>query len=274
MGIVSALSSALDRTAERSIDVAERTSAATQILSSLEYLASPSDRTRGGLNNWEHMQHQVPTRHPLAAKLRRLISREPVFRALHLGRIGACAVLVSPVKNNAARAAANLYLVGSTAVLYPIQLNGTDGSDQVSFLVHSAAGLGRAGGSDRTRRAASDFIGAQTTLSYVAGGLTKLPGKDWRSGTALTKIMRTETYGDAGLHRLLSEHPEIGRIGSKAALSWELTFPLMLLSRPTALAALCAGVGFHLFNAKYMGLWRFLLTFVGTYPAVWKLVRR
>ncbi|MGO2658251.1 hypothetical protein [Mycetocola reblochoni] len=274
MGIVSALTSALDRASDRSVDIAERTSAATQILSSLEYLASASDRTRGGLNDWTHMQHQVPTRSPLVARLRGLIAREPVFRALHLGRIGACVVLVSPVTNNAARAAANLYLVGSTAVLYPIQLNGTDGSDQVSFLVHSAAGLGRAGGSDRTRRAASDFIGAQTTLSYVAGGLTKLPGKDWRTGTALTKIMRTETYGDSRLFRLLSTHPGIGRVGSKAALSWEISFPLLLLSRPTALVALGAGAGFHLFNAAFMGLWRFLLTFVGTYPAVWKLVRR
>lgn len=274
MSMASSLGSALDRASRSSIGFAERSSAATQILSSLEYLASASDRRRGGLNNWAHMQHQVPTRYAWARRVRALIAREPVFRVLHIGRIGACAVLVSPIRSNAARAAADLYLVGSTALLYPIQLNGTDGSDQVSFLVHSAAGLGRLGGSERTRRAASDFIGAQTALSYVAGGLTKLPGKDWRTGTALTKIMRTETYGDAAVYRLLHTHPDLGRVGSKLALTWEISFPLMLLTRPTALVALCGGVGFHLLNARFMGLWRFLVTFVGTYPAVWKLVPR
>lgn len=271
MKVVSSILRMIDHASHSAVDHAERSSAATQILASLEYIARPSDRTRGGLNNWEYVQSQVPTKSKFVRSLRDFVAKEPVFCGLHIGRIGASLILVSPSKNNVARTLANLYLVASTATLYPIQLNGTDGSDQVSFLVHSAAGLGRAGGSERSLRAASDFIGSQTVLSYFAGGLTKLPGDDWRSGSAVTKIMRTETYGDLKIYNLLIKHPGLGRLGSHAAMIWEISFPFMLATRPTALVALCSGVGFHLFNARFMGLWRFLFTFVGTYPSVWRL---
>lgn len=265
----------MDHASTNSLEIAEKASAATQIIASLEYLSLKSERERGGLNNWEHVQHQSPPAQTTLGKLvRRCLANENVYLTLHIARIGAAVVLISSVHGNKKRAGANAFLSATTALLYPMQLYGTDGSDQLSFVIHSAAGIGRVGGTNASRRAASDFIGAQTTLSYVAGGLTKLPGKDWRSGDALSKIMRTETYGDAGLSRFLQDNPWAGRVGSKVALIWEIGFPILMTRRSTGLVALAAGTAFHLFNARAMGLWRFAPPFIASYPAVWRLFHR
>lgn len=272
---INRVSKAMDRASVSSLEIAERASAATQIIASLEYLSLKSERELGGLNNWEHVQYQSPpAQTPVGKLFRQALAKENVYRTIHIARIGAAVVLISSVRGNKKRAAANAFLSATTALLYPMQLYGTDGSDQLSFVIHSAAGIGRVGGTDISRRAASDFIGAQTTLSYVAGGLTKLPGKDWRSGDALSKIMRTETYGDAGLSHFLQENPWAGRFGSKVALVWEISFPILMMRRSTALVVLAAGTVFHAFNARTMGLWRFAPPFIASYPAVWRLFHR
>lgn len=257
------------------LGTAERVSAITQVISSAEYLVRRKDRRRGGLNHWENTRAQIPTKTRWAVRLRDTVARESVTTALHVSRLAAGAVLVAPVRSNALRASANLYLAGTQVLLYPRHLYGTDGSDQVSFLVQTAAGIGRTGGTDATRRAAIEFIGAQTALSYCAAGVAKLPGADWRSGDALVKIMRTETYGDAQFHDLLRQYPGAARLLCHAVLALEVGFPLLMARQGRYVdAGLLAMGSFHVANARLMGLSRFAWAFLSTYPALRSTARR
>ncbi|MCX4670639.1 hypothetical protein OG453_28770 [Streptomyces sp. NBC_01381] len=228
----------------------------------------------GGLNDWTRLRDQVPAKSRFTQAARDLLARETVTQAIHGSRALAAAVLISPVRNNKVRMAADAYLAGSQILVYHRHLFGTDGSDQVSFLVQAAAALGRAGGTESSRTAAVHFIGAQTVLSYGASGWAKLPGDTWRSGEALTKIMRTQTYGDEWFFKNLEKHPIAARALCHTVLAIECGFPLLLLKKGRFIdAGLVVMGGFHLANARLMGLSRFALAFSSTYPAVRALAK-
>jgi len=256
------------------LSTAERLSAATHLLSSLEYMVRRVDREPGGLNDWTHTRAQVPAKTKAMQSVRDFVAREPVTMALHASRAVAAAVLIGPSRNNTVRMVANAYLAGTQVLIYPRHLFGTDGSDQVSFLVQTAAALGRAGGTEATRTAAVQFIGAQTVLAYGASGWAKLPGEAWRSGDALLKIMRTRTYGDEWFYEKLQRYPAAARTLCHAVLAIECGFPLLMLKRGKYIeAGLLVMGGFHLANARFMGLSRFAWAFMSTYPAVRALAK-
>ncbi|MFE7484441.1 hypothetical protein ACPEIF_34060 [Streptomyces sp. NPDC012600] len=272
--MLSRLRRAAETACARPLATAERLSAATHLLSSLEYMVRKVDREPGGLNDWTHTRAQVPAKTAVVQAVRDFVAREPVTQALHASRVLAAVTLISPVRNNTVRMAANAYLAGSQVLIYPRHLFGTDGSDQVSFLIQTAAALGRAGGTQASRTAAVQFIGAQTVLSYGASGWAKLPGDAWRSGDALAKIMRTQTYGDEWFFNTLDKHPAVSRAICHTVLALECGFPLLLLKKGKYLdAGLLVMGGFHLANARFMGLSRFAWAFVATYPSVRALAR-
>jgi len=231
------------------------------------------DRREGGINDWVYLSAQFSQEPERLQDFRRFISQEPVYSGLQWGRVVASIVLlISASDSQKLRSLSNAYLVLSSSLLYPHHLFGTDGSDQVCFLTHASGALGRCSGSERSVSSACDFLAAQTSLSYVAGGLTKLAGQDWRNGEAMRKVMGTETYGHQGLYEFLQEHPKLSNLASKIVVTWETTFPLLLSHRTTAKLALVSGAAFHIANAKFMGLGRFVLPFIGTYPAIWRRV--
>ncbi|WP_424216410.1 hypothetical protein ACN20G_30195 (plasmid) [Streptomyces sp. BI20] len=272
--MLSRIRSIVESACARPLATAERLSATTHMLSSLEYMVRKVDRQPGGLNDWTHTRAQVPARTKAMQTVRDLVAREPVTQALHGSRVLAAAVLVSPVRDNRVRMLANAWLAGTQVLIYPRHLFGTDGSDQVSFLVQTAAALGRAGGTDATRTAAVQFIGAQTVLSYGASGWAKLPGDAWRNGDALAKIMRTQTYGDEWFFRQLDKHPAASRAICHLVLALECGFPLLLLRKGRYIDAGLLAMGtFHLANARFMGLSRFAWAFLATYPSVRALAK-
>ncbi|MDO4255317.1 MAG: HTTM domain-containing protein [Kocuria sp.] len=137
----------------------------------------------------------------------------------------------------------------------------------MTCLIHGAAALGR---TDKARNAdlAVSFIAAQTTLSYFTSGVVKLLGADWRNGRAVERVVRTETYGHEGLYKVLRAHPWMSEALSWSTVFIESTFPILSLHPITRTTALIAMGGFHVANAKVMGLGRFALAFMATYPAI------
>lgn len=267
--ILSRIHDFLARACARPLTTAERYSAATHLISSLEYLVRRQDRDPGGLNDWRYTRDQAPAKTKTGQRLRDFAAREEVTQSIHASRALVALVLIAPVRNNKARMLANAYLAATQVLIYPRHLYGTDGSDQVSFLVQTAAAMGRVGGTDTTRKAAVQFIGAQTVLSYGASGWAKLPGPAWRSGDALVKIMRTQTYGDQGFYETIERWPAAARMLCHGVLALECAFPLLLLKRGKYIDLGLATMGmFHLANARYMGLSRFAWAFMSTYPAV------
>jgi pimeloyl-ACP methyl ester carboxylesterase len=247
----------------------ERMNSITQVLSSLEYLAGEDDRRRGGLNNWDLIRHQFRTGSAAFDKLFDIAADRRVTRALHAARVGAGLGLLLPTKGRT-RLLANLVLSGTSPLLYPRHVYGTDGTDQVSLLVQAATTVARAG--DRNPQlvdACLWFISMQATLSYTAAGVAKVASPTWRSGEALTGIMRTRTYGDSHVWRMLRSYPRTGRAVSAGVLALESLFPLVYAARGRLARPMVFAAGaFHVANARVMGLGRFVPAFGSTYPAL------
>ncbi|WP_436496621.1 alpha/beta fold hydrolase [Actinokineospora sp. HUAS TT18] len=247
----------------------ERLGSVTHLVSSLEYLASPKDRDWGGPNNWDVTRAAFVTHSPRLAKALDLVARRDVTRALHVARVAAAAALWLPLPKGA-KVAANSVLAGSQLALYARHLYGTDGADQVSFLVQALATVARIG--DR-RPALVDsalwFIALQSVLSYTVSGWAKLPSRTWRSGRALPGITRTLTYGEPNVWKLFERHPKATRLLAHGVLAMECGFPLVFAARGRVAPLLLGSAGaFHLANAWVMGLGRFFWSFTSTYPAV------
>jgi pimeloyl-ACP methyl ester carboxylesterase len=253
----------------------ERIGAVTHLASSLEHLARPGERRRGGMNNWDISRDTVLVQSPAVRRVLDVIGRPSVTTALHGARVLAAGLLVSPVGSTRARAAANTTLACTSLALHPRHHYGTDGSDQVGFLVQSAAALARGAGS-RTRvvDAALWAVALQSTMSYAVSGWAKLAGPTWRHGLALEGVCRTMTYGDERAYRLVRRFPRTARVMGAGVLALECTFPLVYLAGGRLAKPYVAGVTlFHLSVARVMALGRFVPAFLSMHSPVLYTVR-
>lgn len=259
---------ALDRT--RAVARMERIAAVTHLVSSLEYLARDRDRRKGGMNNWDVTGRTFRARAPRLAPVLDAIADRRVTAAVHVARALTAATLVSPFGGRRARLAADAALSASSAALYPRHHYGTDGSDQVAFLVQTMAAVAR---SAHRRPEVVDaclwYVALQSALSYGVSGWVKLAGPSWRGGQALPGVMRTLTYGDAFAWRTFTRFPRVARALGASVLAMECTFPLVFAGRGRLAAPMLASATlFHVANARLMGLGRFVWSFTAMHPAV------
>jgi pimeloyl-ACP methyl ester carboxylesterase len=251
------------------LSLTERISSVTHIISSLEYLAQERERGKAGLNDWNVMGARTRAKTPWLGKVQDVVADRRVTRALHAARVGAGLLLLAPARGRY-RVAANAVLTGTSLVLFPRQIYGTDGTDQVSFLVQSAATIARAG--ERRPQVVDAglwFIGMQAALSYGASGWAKLVNPAWRNGKALTGVMRTEAYGDPHVWRLFRKYPRAAEVLAAGVLALECLFPVVYLGKGRLAAPFVLSAGaFHLANARLMGLGRFVWAFGSMYPSL------
>lgn len=247
----------------------ERISSVTHLFASLEYLTRRRDRQRGGANNWAVNRRTFHEHAPRLTRALDLAANDRVATALHVSRAVAAAALWLPLSRRQ-RVAANAVLTGSQAALHAQHLYGSDGADQVSFLVQALTTAARAG---QRRPAVVDaclwFVALQSVLSYTVSGWAKLPSETWRSGRALPGITRTLTYGDPQVWQLMRRYPRLTKLAAHGVLAMECAFPLAYAAKGRPAPYLLATAGaFHLVNARVMGLGRFFWAFTSTYPAV------
>ena len=247
----------------------EQISSITHLVASLEYLARPRDRRRGGLNHWEVSGRPFHARSRHLGRVLDVLADRRVTTALHLLRVPAALSLQARLGRRA-RLAADAFLSGTSLALYPRHHYGTDGSDQVSFLVQSVATLARVG--ERRPKlvdACLWYVALQAVLSYTASGWAKLAGSSWRTGDALAGVTRTLTYGDPTAFRLFNRFPRVARALSTQVLVMECLFPAAFLFRGRLAAPMLASAAFfHVANARIMGLGRFVWSFTSMHPAV------
>ena len=191
-------------------------------------------------------------------------------------RLAAAAIHLAGPRDSRLRLAASAATASAFWIKSFRQSYGSDGSDQIVFLTSACTTLARLPGLPAVERErALDFIGAQSLMSYTVAGAAKTISPQWRDGSALPGIMRTQTYGDAWLYRILKDRPWLCRAMCWTVIAVETGAPLMLLAPPPVRRGYLAVLGgFHVANARHMGLNRFLWAFVGTYPAVDRLGRR
>ncbi|MFI1014674.1 alpha/beta fold hydrolase [Streptomyces sp. NPDC020965] len=246
----------------------ERLSAVTSLLSSLEHLTTQRQKRPGGLNDWAIAKHSHARYGRPLRKLLDVVADERTTLALHTARATASAALLLP-GDGRWRGAANLFLGVSGALLYPTHRYGTDGSDQASGLVQTATGLARLAPTPQAQDALMWYVALQSNMSYLISGWVKLLGRDWRTGDALTGVMRTKTYGHEGIWRLTRRYPRSARTLAHGVLAMECLFPVLYLKGGRLTRPMLGGVvAFHIANGFVMGLGRFLPAFAAMHPMV------
>lgn len=126
------------------------------------------------------------------------------------------------------------------------------------------------GASPTLRLAAAGFMAFQACLGYVASGVDKLTGGNWRDGARLIDIFRNSSHRVPRIGRWLAEHRS-----AAAALSWgviglEVLFPLCLVLPAAGFwSFIVAGALFHASIAGLMALPGFFWAFAATYPAMY-----
>lgn len=248
----------------------ERLAAVSHLLSSIEQLACERDRAAGGMNDPQFLRESIRTRSRWVRAAIDVVTRRDVTRVLHAGRIIAASTLLAPTSART-RLVADAYLTTSALLLEPGHKRSVDGADMAALVVQSAASIARAsGGRPAVVDACLWYIAAQSALSYTSSGLAKLGGQEWRSGTALTRIMRTAGYGDLRVWKFLRRHPRLAVAATRAVPVVEACLPIVFtpLGRRAAPAVVGAIALFHVVNGGLMGLNRFVPSFLAMHPAV------
>jgi hypothetical protein len=239
------------------------------IVDSCERLASKGDYSDGGPLAARIITDATFGRSRAVRLVRRWICNDAAFRGVLIGRVALLAAALAPGIGLYTRAAL-LGLVFATNMLTAARgMFGGDGSDQMDHILVAGlvatfllepAGYGWIG---------IGFIATQSLLSYAASGFAKLSSPMWREGLAVPFILRTTTFGIPGVNQLFVNRPSVGTVASRGVIAFECLFPLvLLLPRPGMLAMLGLGAVMHLSIAIVMGLNKFLLSWLATYPAI------
>ncbi|WP_147441694.1 hypothetical protein [Mycetocola lacteus] len=253
-------------TRTKPLEIAENGAAIVQILSALESINS-AERKRGGINYWKYVRASTMTE----SRLSDFLANEGVIRAALLARVLGGLSLISSQKNSVRKYSACI-IVCSQIFTSKYTLNGSDGADQMAGVIHAASVLGRTRGGENSDLAVG-FIGCQIIASYFASGFAKMFGSEWRNGTAAERVARTHSYGDKKLYEMLRSRPEFSRFITHATVVLETFFPLIVATQWGRALGLISMLMFHVANAHFLGLGRFLVAFAAGYPAVVQVLK-
>ncbi len=141
-----------------------------------------------------------------------------------------------------------------------------NGSDQMVFVVLVAVFIGSIG---HAARAATAFLAAEVSISYLVAGVYKVWSPYWKHGTALKLIVQTQMFGNQTVARLLNNYGWLTVVSQSTVVFWECSFFIALVAPPRAvMVILGAGVIFHAACAWMMGLNTFPWAFWASYPAI------
>ena len=112
------------------------------------------------------------------------------------------------------------------------------------------------------------YLALQVIFSYFKSGLSKVVHADWRTGRALRDVFAFSAYPVAENLRPLADQKTLLLTGSWLVMICELLFPLSLASQWTLIPFLILAASFHLSNAVFFGLNRFVLAWIAAYPSI------
>lgn len=240
------------------------------VMASIEHLANDRERRPGGVNDWEIVRGSMRFRSPLMRRVVDALSQPGPTNIAHALRLMAAATLLTPYGGPRLRGALGGAIAVSSHLLATRQHYGGDGSDHAAVLVHTLSSSARAA---RRRPRVVDAmlwgISLQGVLAYGVSGWVKLAGSPWREHRAIPGVMRTVSYGNEHVYRVVRDHPWTGRVIGVGTLALESSFPLVLLGRGWLTKPFLAAAGsMHLGIAAVMGLGRFVPAFFSLYPAL------
>jgi hypothetical protein len=240
-----------------------RLTALALVLQTVELLLLRRSYSDQGVFRWsvlraEHAELPVPLRWlfglllPYDRFVALLFVRIPLAAALGMGQLWA----------------APLLLVSHLAICARFRGTFNGGSDYMTSVLLLSLTVAACATSPLATKAALAYITVQLVLSYFVAGLVKLRHAKWRNGEALIALLGSARFrASSGMVRLLNR-PGVARIVALSLLTFECAFPLALTGARPAAIFLTLGAGFHLVNARALGLNRFFFAWISAYPAL------
>ncbi len=142
------------------------------------------------------------------------------------------------------------------------------GSDKMVLLTLTCLAIAHAAPSRLWAEMALSYLAVQLALSYFISGWVKLRNPDWRSGRALSDVFAFSAYPVSEGLRALAGRRRLLWLCSWAVILFEVAFPLALTQQAALAVALGVAALFHLSNACFFGLNRFVWAWIGAYPAL------
>lgn len=164
-----------------------------------------------------------------------------------------------------------VFMIVSNLLIYYRQGYGSDGADQMAFVILISILLCFVLSNNITIKSIGiSFISAQLLLSYIVSGGAKLISKQWRSGIAIVGVLSTYTYGTDFTRRVLKRNNVLAKFLCWSVIIMELLFPLVLLLDGNMFnVALLIGISFHVSIGLIMGLNDFIWSFSAAYPSLY-----
>lgn len=104
---------------------------------------------------------------------------------------------------------------------------------------------------------------AQVSFIYVSGALYKAGGDAWQNGSAIYDPLHTQRFGSwPELSELVTAWAPLATALAWGSIILQLSFPFLLLRRPTRIVALFGILGFHIGIAVLMALPWFSLAMI------------
>ena len=144
----------------------------------------------------------------------------------------------------------------------------TVAADRMGLLVLYCLSLAEMLPQGIAQEAAFGYLAVQVVLSYFISGQVKIVNPEWRNGRALQDVFRFSAYPVSEALRGLTNHPRLLWSMSWGVMVFEVLFPLSLLNPTALIAALALAASFHLSNACFFGLNRFLWFWISAYPSI------
>ncbi|MFE2940907.1 alpha/beta fold hydrolase [Streptomyces sp. NPDC059255] len=240
------------------------------VIGGLEQIATASNLADDDIFSWPVLRLMRPRLTHGPARHIAKIMQYPQVVGLIQTKTLAAAGLMLPGSSRTQRGVMAAAVCGTNLASQTRAPFGLDGSDHFAFINYAGAVLEKLFPHDqRAREAAAAFIACHSCLSYFTAGVSKAISPVWRDGTAIPSIFRTTTYGDQRFYHFVRDRPRLSKTLAWTTIIGETAFPLALVApKPIARGILGMGLAFHLANARYMGLNRFIWAFAGTYPAV------
>jgi len=242
------------------------------VIDALERMTSASKYADDGIYSWIVLrQRLVRLPAPLRGLADRLCAGSARLQAVLVLRIAAVAlVLVSPFEGVGYSIGLSALVATQAYVFLRTAGFGAQGPDPMTLVICGSAWLTTVVvHGPRAARAGLWFVALQVCLGYVVAGLAKLISATWRSGRAIAAVLSTHTYGHPKLHELVRGRRLLSIFLCWSVMSWEATFPIVLVvPRPAVWPLLALGVLFHLSIAALMGFNGFLFAFPAAYFAI------
>lgn len=186
-------------------------------------------------------------------------------KSLFAARIVLCVMLLLGIQTGLVAVA---LVVTAIFTLHLFQGPYNGGSDRMGALITTMLALALTLPNPEWREFAFAYLALQLVLSYFISGWVKIVNPEWRKGRALSDVFVFSAYPVGENLRRLKDHPTLLLVGSWAVMTFELLFPLSLLSPVTLGIALAIAALFHLANACLFGLNRFFWIWLAAYPSI------